>query len=222
MLAHNDPWLSEILERPVFKIDVSNADRGDVPTPASFAYAKIDVDQIKLAQSLSKAGYFIIDTNVTFRWVGNADEHDMHVLEASPEDETSVREIAFSAFASTRFHLDPNIDNMVANRIKEKWAGNFFAGKRGDLMLVYKESGRVLGFNQVILTENKAVIDLIAVRSDARGRGIGRAMVSGLQTRFKSIAVGTQINNIASIGLYTSLGFEFSNASYVFHYHKGV
>jgi hypothetical protein len=44
-------------------------------------------------------------------------------------------------------------------------------------------------------------------------------MIAALQTRYERIKVGTQIVNAPSIGLYTAMGFEFSGASYVFHYH---
>jgi ribosomal protein S18 acetylase RimI-like enzyme len=200
MEQHADPWLSSILGRPVFRVD---AQSGGAPADLSdpcFSYSKISVSDVKASRALSGAGFFVADTNMSYEWRGAGGDHNPH-------------------FTLTRFHTDPNIDNVHADQIKEDWAGNFFAGKRGEVMLVYKQDGKVLGFNQVIVQDDLAIIDLIAVHSDARGRGVARAMIAALQTRYERIKVGTQIVNAPSIGLYTAMGFEFSGASYVFHYH---
>jgi ribosomal protein S18 acetylase RimI-like enzyme len=219
MEQHADPWLSSILGRPVFRVD---AQSGGAPADLSdpcFSYSKISVSDVKASRALSGAGFFVADTNMSYEWRGAGGDHNPHVSDAAPEDEAGVRDVARTAFTLTRFHTDPNIDNVHADQIKEDWAGNFFAGKRGEVMLVYKQDGKVLGFNQVIVQDDLAIIDLIAVHSDARGRGVARAMIAALQTRYERIKVGTQIVNAPSIGLYTAMGFEFSGASYVFHYH---
>lgn len=219
MQAHDDPWLSGVLNRPVFRVNAQDSQTPAVLPQSCFAYSKIAVDDIAASRALSQAGFFLVDTNVTYEWNGAGGDHHERVLDAAQQDEAGVRDVACNAFTLTRFHTDPAIENTHADQIKEDWAGNFFNGQRGDLMLVYKQDGKVLGFNQVLVQDDLAIIDLIAVHPDARGRGIARAMIAALQTRFECIKVGTQIINAPSIGLYTAMGFKFSGASYVFHYH---
>jgi ribosomal protein S18 acetylase RimI-like enzyme len=67
------------------------------------------------------------------------------------------------------------------------------------------------------------VIDLIAVATDAHGRGAGSALTAafaGLYTGMPRV-VGTQIANVPSIRLYTKLGFALARSQYVLHLHAG-
>ena len=50
------------------------------------------------------------------------------------------RRIAQRDFSVSRFHLDPQIPDEVARTIKRDWVDNFFAGARGDRMLVVERS----------------------------------------------------------------------------------
>ncbi|MGH1456360.1 MAG: GNAT family N-acetyltransferase [Alphaproteobacteria bacterium] len=224
MKPYNDPWLSEILKTTVFRI--GGDDDGDthppLPTPC-FAYAKVKTDDTKSAKLLSDFGFFIVDTNVSFVFKKPLNftsfTSDILVRSARIDDKDKVCAIAETSFSLTRFHADPYIDNAIANRIKSEWAENYFSGERGDLMLVAEIDGEVVGFNQVLVRDDVAIIDLIAVERSAQGQGVGKALIYDLQNRFDQICVGTQISNKHSIALYEKMGFHFHDSQYVMHYH---
>lgn len=227
MKTQSDPWLSSILNTRVFRLDKTKGEGeiGDLPTPY-FAYAKTDTKDIETTKSLTDYGFFIADTNIIFEYVHDKNNtkntptiSDIKIRPTKPSDENEVRRIASTAFTHTRFHADPFIDNKYANQIKAEWAGNFFKGKRGDALYVAEKNGKVIGFNQILIHENTAIIDLIAVDKDAQGHGAGKALIKDIQDKFDHIIVGTQLINQKSIALYEKTGFNVSNASYVLHYH---
>ena len=67
-----------------------------------------------------------------------------------------------------------------------------------------------------------AVIDLVAVATEAHGRGAGSALTAAFANRYRGMPrlVGTQIANVPSIRLYSKLGFQLAKSSYVLHLHK--
>jgi ribosomal protein S18 acetylase RimI-like enzyme len=144
---------------------------------------------------------------------------------AEPGDERGVRAIAGDAFTFDRFHRDPAIDSATAARIKADWAGNFFAGQRGDWMVVAGKLGKPEGFLQLLKRDDgTVVIDLVAVSSASRGQGLAQAMIAfaaeACLSRAATMRVGTQIANLPSLALYDRLGFRIVSAGYVLHLHR--
>ena len=133
--------------------------------------------------------------------------------------------IAARSFRTSRFHLDPSIPNETADRIKAAWAENYFAGHRGDLMLIAEQDGEVAGFLQALRGSNDTlVIDLLAVAEAAARRGLARAMIERLAAEARgqqasALRVGTQAANLPSCRLYESLGFRLTAAETVLHFH---
>lgn len=223
MSVQSDTWLTTLFQKPVFRVDADGQTVSGLP-PTCFAYAKVATENIQAAKVLTDSGFFIVDTNVSFSCevlhLKATENRDIMVRLATPKDEAAVRRIAGGSFSFTRFHADPYIDNTLADKIKEEWAGNYFVGKRGDEMLVAEKSGHVIGFCQNIIQGDKAVIDLIAVDRSAQGQGAGGAMISDLRERFSHIHVGTQLANKKSIALYEKMGFRFHGTHYVLHKHN--
>jgi len=231
-----DEWLSTSFQYPVFRL---NADgwfqtfRQDgkillesFPYPRVFLYTKVSTDELEKVSALEKLGFHVVDTALTFEkavskrnsLVGNC-----ALRFAKLADRKSVMEIAEKNFRYSRFHLDPQIDKSLAGRIKSEWAGNYFTGKRGDQMVVATEGERVVGFNQILHGQNGTlVIDLIAVDSVVRRRGVAQDMIAYSENEsgaFSKIRVGTQAANVASVRLYEKLGFRLIGSQYVLHYH---
>ena len=165
-----------------------------------------------------------MDTNVRFArdLRRDAPQPAAGVRMAMPADETAVADVALAGFGYSRFHLDPRVPRDAADRIKGDWVRSWFAGRRGDAMLVAEVDGRVAGFCQLLRTDDAAVIDLIAVARLARGRGVARAMlraVDALPWEVERVEVGTQVANVPSVRLYESDGFRLVGAEYVLHRH---
>lgn len=225
-----DPWLGSVLERRAWRV----ANGGNGPSldalnarGPQFATAKVDAADTAAVAELERFGFRVVDTALTFdaRAI-QAPGNDDRARFARPEDEAAVRALAGSAFQFSRFHLDPALPAALAHRVKAEWAGNWFRGARGDGMVVAEDGGRVAGFLQLLWSGDQLVIDLVAVDSHSRGRGLARAMIgfaaergTGDARRPAAMIVGTQAANIPSVRLYESLGFRLCGSQYVLHHH---
>jgi GNAT superfamily N-acetyltransferase len=247
-----DRWLSAIFGYGVFRVNLSrvggeaDVDAGDmVQTHASqqhraMYYAKVDTARIEEVRQLHAAGFYVVDVNVTFgaetssvapsgpraRWDGSIRE----VGELGPAEQQVVLEIAESCFRYSRFHLDPLIPVATANHIKREWIASYVRKKRGEKLFVAVREGRPVGFLAVLAAKNAGrhirIIDLIGVRPEAQGRGIGRALVDFFVDRCKSecdvLQVGTQVVNVPSMRLYLQCGLSIMHSAYVMHSHVGT
>ena len=233
-----DHWLSECFQYDVFRLqtpalldDMScKEDRSHISPLEKrpvLVYTKVPVDRVNLIHSLEDIGFRIIDTNTVLEKPIQISEVDPRFSAslrfALPEDVEGVRSVARKGFMFSRFHLDPEIPNETADLVKAGWASNFFAGKRGDGMIVAVDGEKIIGFLLFIYLDDTLLIDLIAVESAYRGRGIAKAIIAFCQNKlrnFKTIRVGTQLANVPSLRLYHDLGFHISKAFYVLHYHN--
>jgi dTDP-4-amino-4,6-dideoxy-D-galactose acyltransferase len=243
--VEKDEWLSGVLEIPSWKvldveaaaspaeIQMSLLDRAS--RGSAFFSAKIPTLDVGAVMNATRAGFFIVDVNVTFDWdktangaLGNSvgGDSNMNIEAAGVDDALAIEEIAGNCFTFSRFHLDPAIGLDRANEVKRQWARNACRG-RASVVYVARQQGNVTGFLAVL--ENKssegedAIIDLVGVDAAHQGRGTGRALsgkfVEQWHGRADRLRVGTQISNIPSMRLYESIGFRLTETSYVLHAH---
>lgn len=227
--AHSDDWLGRLLGRPTLRLD--RADSGDAGWAGRldredlFVTAKVPAQDVAAIGVLESIGFRVIDTALTFETSAITAPADSRARLARPEDRDAVASLAGRAFRFSRFHLDPAVPRALADRVKASWAANFFAGARGDAMVVAEHRGAVVGFLQLLRGKaGDLVIDLIAVAPEAARQGIARAMIGFAAqgaggARPTGWRVGTQAANIASVRLYESLGFRLSQAQFVLHHH---
>lgn len=222
--VEDDAWLSALLERPALRVVPRSNTEATLPEGMFFATVKLPAEAVATASRLADVGFRVVDTALTFAVAASAipADHGAELRMAAPSDRAAVAVIARDGFRFSRFHLDPHIPTSVAGRIKGAWADNFFAGRRGDAMIVASDEGVVVGFLQLLRPANdRLVIDLIAVKAGSRGRGLARAMI-GHAARTMSTAqlvVGTQAANVPSVRLYEGLGFRLTGAQLVLHHH---
>jgi dTDP-4-amino-4,6-dideoxy-D-galactose acyltransferase len=218
--SKRDEWLTSILGVDCYSVSSPDG----TPRTPGFCYAKIPVSDIKNLKEFQGQGFAIIDTAVTFSRQVKKEAKSKYSRLATPADRKQIVELAYNAFSTSRFHLDPEISREKANELKASWAENFFEGKRGSAMVVAEVDGKVCGFLQLLGTEtDTVVIDLIAVDKEQRGKGLASDMVSFTESHFKKpskIVVGTQVSNSQSIRLWEKNGFMFSHAVYVAHRHS--
>jgi ribosomal protein S18 acetylase RimI-like enzyme len=188
-----------------------------------FIYTKVDSKSTGLSAFLEEVGFRLVDTNVSFEKItGKRVEIKNHIRPAKPEDREQVTQLAGRNFIFSRFHLDPEVSQDVADRIKFDWVGNYFNGKRGDELLVAETDGTISGFVLLLYRGDEAIIDLIAVDSNFRRQGISSDLISYIETvrpEAKKIIVGTQVANIPSVRMYEKSGFRLTASKYIFHYH---
>jgi ribosomal protein S18 acetylase RimI-like enzyme len=224
-----DAWLSGILGYPAWRTDNDAAGEPLSALQAAspvFAYAKLTVGRISAVSQLTDIGFRVVDTALTFDGVISGAAGD-GVRFAARADRNTVARIAGGAFRFSRFHLDPLMQEGVADTIKSLWAANYFEGKRGDGMVVAERDGRIVGFLQLLRApQDRLTIDLIGVDPAWQRQGIARGMILyaalyglGDGRAPAGMTVGTQAANTPSVRLYEALGFRLASAQYVMHYH---
>ena len=223
-----DEWLSKIIGKKAYNLQNSFnvISKEYFPKDEIFIWTKIPILETDKLINLQKLGFYIVDTNVQLssknfnhKYINN------DVRFAKPEDEKSVKDIAKNSFELSRFHLDNQITQNTACKIKEEWAGNYFAGKRGKWMIVAEYKSTIVGFLQLLEKNNNTiVIDLVAVKKEHRGKGLAKNMIFfaylNCLNNITKVEVGTQISNISSLNMYTKLGFFINSSSYVLHMHQ--
>lgn len=225
-----DLFLSRVMDQAVYRVPVhaADSDRDDLlraAGPGSFLYAKVPATQPGVLRQMQTLGFYVVDAAVTLAGVPRCSDRDWvdeDVRVAAPEDRGAVADLGGSCFRSSRFHLDPQIDRQVADRIKRAWVDNFFVGDRGDSLIVATMDDRVVGFLQLFYRDNDLIIDLIGVAEEGRRRGLARRMSEHAWRHcgaFDRVVVGTQANNGPALALYQSMGCRVVDITYVLHAH---
>lgn len=172
--------------------------------------------------ALHAAGFAVMECLLTLEapLAGAGGPEDVAI--AGAEDAAEVARLAEGAFHSDRFHTDPRIPTAAADALKAAWAANACRG-RADRVFIIRQEGEVLGFNACLRRASTAVIDLIAVAPQARGRGFGGRLVRAAQSHYAGrcsmLRVGTQAGNGASLRLYQAQGMRVVDAALTFHLH---
>jgi ribosomal protein S18 acetylase RimI-like enzyme len=212
-----DGWLSERFGHPVFT--VRSLDGGDLSRAGTYQ-AKVASADVARLHRFCDAGFRVVCTSVTLRREPAPIDGGAGVRPLDPDRDAAVPDIAAEAFSLSRFHLDPNVPDEVAVRIKRDWAQAYLDGTRGDGALVVEADGQVVGFLGVVAAGDVRVIDLIAVAPSAQGRGAGGALVRRLCSDWSGpVEVGTQTANERGIRFYERLGFETARTAYDLHLH---
>ena len=235
VIIQPDSWLSEQLGRPAFTAVTAGARPADIrpafashqAPAAAFYTAKVGVLDTAALEALTAEGFTVIETSLTFERPIDRHAPVERVSVCQPPWHRAVLDIAEHAFRYSRFHVDPKIDRLAADRIKREWIQSYVEGRRGDTLLVAHDRGIVVGFNAMLVADRPsgpvAVIDLIGVHPDHQRRGVGRLLIDGAlhhyQERCRSLEVGTQASNIPSVRLYESAGFRLTRSGFVLHRH---
>jgi GNAT superfamily N-acetyltransferase len=230
-----DPWLSEVMGRPVYRLEADSDDGlDDFAARAggerrAFYYVKVPTDRVAVVQALSRVGFCVVDTNVTFAMKppSTARTWAFDVGECTPNGADAVLDIAGSCFRYTRFHLDPLVSDAVAHHIKREWVKNYVLKRRGDRLLVAYCDGQAAGFLAALVADRAglrtAIIDLVGVGAPFQRRGVGESLVNAFIEHYRAscerLAVGSQVANIPSARLYEKLGFSLAASEYVLHKH---
>jgi predicted N-acetyltransferase YhbS len=236
MKIENDHWLSEVLERNVFRVslngNVQDASAQNGFQKSGFYYAKIPVGRVSDLQILTDFKFYHVSIEVTLekKLTGKTNENSNSMIvvrQVRSEDYKNVLDLASSSFTHTRFHTDPQIPPSLANKVKRCWAQSYLNGKRGEPLLVAEENGEVIGFlaalNTTINNQSIKVIDLICVSTKHQSKGVGRKLVDSFLSKSfgkcDASRVGTQLVNSRSLRLYQGKGFGVVDSAYVLHAH---
>jgi ribosomal protein S18 acetylase RimI-like enzyme len=241
-----DHWLAERFGHPVFTVSIEQSPGGiagavrehaSAQSGASYQ-ARVPSDRQAEAEQLRDAGFREVSTGILLARVPDvpeaagldamrAGQSGVEVRAARPRADDAILEVAERSFSRSRFHLDPEIPDAVANRIKRDWAASCLEGRRGDGMLVAVREGAPVGFLAVVAGDagGRAVrtIDLIAVDPAQRDQGIGEALVARFLRDSTGacdrVQVATQAANPDATRFYERLGFAIAEETTDLHMH---
>ena len=114
----------------------------------AFFFAKLPTREVAQCTVLARAGFTVVDTSISFAWMGGGDDcpANVDVAAVRPERHAAVAEIAERCFRWSRFHLDPQLPAKLANLIKRRWVESYCQNRRGDALYIAMINGVVAGF----------------------------------------------------------------------------
>jgi dTDP-4-amino-4,6-dideoxy-D-galactose acyltransferase len=218
-----DPWLSGVTGLACYSAGAPVDAAQLAAKRNAFVFAKVPVSEVGQLERFVATGFRLVDTHVVLECTGARHAEQKDVRTATVADHETVLAIAERAFGWSRFHRDPRFPRELADRVKRAWAENCLTGKRGEEVLVVVDQGRPAGFLAVVKAGDAAVIDLVAVHPERRGRRLGETLTQAFAARWakraERLRVGTQIANTAAMRLYERMGFRVAEAKYVLHAH---
>lgn len=180
---------------------------------------RIQFDDIFSAAGLLQSGYREIEELVTWYRPLGFYRHS-GIRKARLKDLYPCMKIAKNSFMFDRRHWDDNYPNWLAD-LSKMWAVVRGMLKPAYTVFVADLDG-VLGFLIGVKEQSGCRIDLIAVDSRARRRGVGDNLVAKTMDYYVKqqcgyIVAGTQIGNQTSCKFYESLGFQIIQRQRTFH-----
>jgi len=145
---------------------------------------------------------------------------------AEPEDQAEILRIAGSAFVFGRYHGDPRFPRELANaryvhwmRLALKDAGS------DDKVLVLGAPGAVIGFMNVIVRNGHADLRLGAIDPSNEFGFLGFFLYAEVLRWMRNMGVRRASAKISAantrvLNVCAKLGFQFSNAEAVYHWHS--
>lgn len=127
----------------------------------------------------------------------------------------------------SRFNLDKRIPNNKFEELYTIWMNNGIEEKQGSKVYVITNSSyKIDGFIQLkIVATEKVSIELIAVATNARGKGVASQLLKDatkitLHNNIPILEVVTQDQNIAATKLYLKNSFRLKKREYIYHLWK--
>ena len=130
---------------------------------------------------------------------------DIEITRATPEDEPLIKLCAQDAFEQYIADIGQKPAPMIADYGSLISSGSIFVAKSSDKTL--------LGFIVFYQKDNCFLLQSIAVRSDATGKGIGKRMIAFCEEQAKQSGVGsvklcTNEKMLKNISIYPHLGYH--------------
>ena len=173
------------------------------------------------AHAAEDAGYRLMDVRVGLARRAAEPPADPRVRPFAPGDLDALRAIARTSHGATRFYADPRFPRERCDDLYDVWITRSTEGW-ADAVLVAEHGGRPAGYLSVHAGEQRASIGLFAVAQEARGSGLGGALVDAAvgwaAARGRAeIDVVTQGRSAAALRVYERRGFAVESLGFWFH-----
>lgn len=171
---------------------------------------------------LESCGFYFVDTEMILQHKEpKYIDSDVEVFEISDIGDLDIG--AFDGvFSGSRFHLDANISNELADRLWIEYLENFQIDTNNKIF-VARCDGVDVGYIGVHIFGGEATLFAVATRKEYQGKSIGSKMIQSIVGSLKSSMVTnvkTEVytKNIAAVNFYIKNGFsKIAESRYVLH-----
>ena len=192
-------------------------------------YWQIPAGQYESAKIAQVHGGFLADEKITYvkNLVGMPDFRKATAYTPFPypdkTPEAAMIKLALQSGEHSRFRNDQKFPPELYDKLFTCWIMRSVSKEIAWEVLVVKEGSDLLGLITLGVKGDRADIGLLAVADYARGKGIGRALVTDADKRFAErgyalAQVVTQRSNLGACRLYESCGYQIENVENVFHF----
>jgi len=227
-------WDTEFFGFRIGRVNVSRLTPEDVPEIIGWCrdqkirslYFLADCGHRETIRLAEKNGFYLVDLQVMFEHVFEKEASCGDIATcrlALPEDLPGLKAIARTAYQNTRFYYDDHFPEALCSRLYEVWIENSVAGY-ADAVLVMGAPGTPEGYISchVNKAEKRGKIGLVGVSEEARGHGVGKALLLSALNWFRaqgmeSVQVVTQGRNLSAQRLYQRCGFMTGGLKLWYH-----
>jgi GNAT superfamily N-acetyltransferase len=197
--------------------------------------ARVPAADHESIHSLEARGFRTMDVQVTLaRPIPPPEEPEptvpgvLTIAPLAPGEIEDLKRLSIDAYLQSRLFVDTRLPRALTKRLYDLWIENDCRGRAASVF-VARQNHQPVGYVACLLhpaqpaygIEKHGDIDLIAVRPDARGRGIALLLVqtalAWCRDHAQRVIVKTQITNHAAIRLYERSGFSLEQAHTTLH-----
>ena len=144
------------------------------------------------------------------------------IIENNMKENLDIINISKNTFIHSRFNIDKNLEQ--GKEVHTYWVKNAF-NKKDKYFCYYLLDNQIKGY--ILFSKNKEksiiYIELIAIKSGYRNKGIGTKLISELENlaineKIHYIDVGTQINNKKAQNFYINNKFKIKSNNSIYHW----
>lgn len=222
-------WDSSFFNRSVAKVNHPHLTLDDATRVRGWAtehgiqtvYYLARLDDLLSIWAAESVGFRLVDVRLTYEHSAPRAFEDVRVRAAKSSDLADLEVIAAQSFLFSRFSRDAAFGPANAARLYREWLRKSVSGW-AQQTLVAESQGQPVGFVTCHLNPPLGSIGLIAVSEEARGNGLGPALVLSANSWLRhagarSITVVTQAANLQAQRVYQATGFATKTVEVWFH-----
>ena len=191
---------------------------------------KHNLNDWKTLWTLASWNFYLTSVDVTFKlslssvsFLSSRENStkNVKIVEYSPECSDLLQQLLKNVtrfFTYTHYYNSPFFSKEKCDVFYKKWIQNCVSG-RCNRNYIAICNDKIVGFIFGIEKKDECIIDLIWVDKNFRGQGIGKSLIFKLlrDTNAKVSYVGTQLQNVPAVNLYTSCGYRLMKTTAVYH-----
>lgn len=229
------PWDSRFFGFPVALVEARPADDEALGQAIStlrskgarLAYWQVDADDAASNRAAERNGGVLINMRAEYSCLVTADASgpasETMGSAVAESDRVRLHDLALQSGEQSRFRLDPAIPEERWATLYRLWMDESLAGAKAGAVLVRRRQGAIAGMITVAADGSQGEIGLFGVAAEARGQGVGSALLADAMRWFAAngcttARVATQGENEAARAVYQRAGFGLQRLVNVFHF----